>query len=958
MMGGLLMFLNIWITIKTVRKIWKRVLLGGLGISIGFMLIFTSTIMGDSIYRSILEDNLQTLQETDIILFSEDNENGGFFNDSIINKIETDDELNKLIDAISGQLAFGVTLISSEQKTSTWGVLHGINVTIDQEFGSLQLGGEPLKEQQLKSEDDTINVVITKNIMETLNISRGDSLKIPFTLHRPNVMTILNVSVIGILDDVGRARSHNGNNIYVDIHTLQNSINLSRKINEIVISLNGDIVDGLDHEDKFLEALLSNIQNTDIWPELIIYQIKSNAIDEAKGGAKSISEFFGALGVIGIASALFLIGTIYYILLEERREDIAILRSLGMVKFDILKQFLLESLITGVIAGIIGVIGTIMINGMFLEALSSIYQPGFYLVGNVELSRRYTLWIRPESLIQSFTFGLLFVLAIATFASWRISSMNIIATFQELEIDMIQDTNRKKSVFYAFVSVALISLGIYYIQTSLMIFSTLFYIGTLVGLLFLYTWKKEKFKTFGTIYLVVILLPLVTLAIFITNNLSYDFEVFLFITWSVIYFLVMITILVLLQLDFITKLILKLSFIRSSHILMYCQGNIRKSKVKIFFSVIIFSLMITVMQGVIFFSNASYYANEAYMDKTWIHGADFRANLVFPINQSEWYQNLDSDLKKDIQDLAGWSLTKTSIEMKVGEKMERWYNYTKDESRVIGIDKKTRDLLNITIKGNSIFESEESVWTEFFNGKGVLVPYWFEYDDFQLQDITLHTDIGNTTIPVIGYIFSGFGSIFISKGLFESYFTDVKGANTLFVKLKPKVDIKDIDEKLKRSLNEWGLSLTNREEYLTEMTQIFAIIVLIFEGYFSIGVILAFIGLSLILYRNIQLRWHEFGILAAMGMTRAEIARVIFLESIIISILALIIGSSTSFIMLKPAVLGALQGTVLISSYSVDIPAVAFWTILVVFSSLIAALIPVHFLKKKKEIELIREIGL
>ena len=63
------MFLNIWVTIRTVRKIWKRVLLGGLGISIGFMLIFSSTIMSDSIYKSILEDNLQSLQETDLILF-------------------------------------------------------------------------------------------------------------------------------------------------------------------------------------------------------------------------------------------------------------------------------------------------------------------------------------------------------------------------------------------------------------------------------------------------------------------------------------------------------------------------------------------------------------------------------------------------------------------------------------------------------------------------------------------------------------------------------------------------------------------------------------------------------------------------------------------------------------------------------------------------------------------------
>lgn len=948
------MFLNVWITIRTVRKIWKRVLLGGLGISIGFMLIFSSTIMSDSIYKSILEDNLQSLQETDLILFPEDNVNGGFFNDSIIIEIETNDELNTYIDAISGQLVFGATIFSSEQNSSTWGALRGINVTRDQKLGQLSIEGEPLREEQLESEDGSLNGVITENIKENLNISKGDQIKIPITLYKPEINVLLNISIVGVLDDVGRARSNDGNNIYVDLEKLQNSIDLSGKLNQVLISLDGDIIEGLKQEDRFIDALNYNLLNYESWTSLGIWRIKKRAYDEARGGARSISGFFGALGIIGIASAAFLIGTIYYILLEERRGDIATLRSLGMVKFDIFKQFILESVITGVIAGIVGVFGTIIITGLFLEALSSIYQPNFYLMENVELSRRYTLWIKPESLIQSFMLGLAFVLAIATFASWRISSMNIIATFQELEIDMIPKPTRKKSLFYASISLVMISLGLISIQASIIIFSTLFYFGTLIGFLFLYTWKKERFKILGTFYSVIILIPIVTLVIFITNNLSFDIESFLFVAYSIVYILLMIAILVVLQLDFITKIIMRLSFIRSSHILMYCQGNVKKSKIKIFFSVIIFSLMITVMQGVVLMTNASYRANEASTDKTWMYGADFRANVILPVNQSEWYHNLDSDLKNDIKYTVGWSHATTSIEMKVGEELEWWYNYNKDESRIIGIDNKTREYLDPTIKGKSIFESEDSVWREFLAGKGVLVPYWFEYYDFQWQDILISTDIGNVTIPIIGHIFSNSGTIFISKDLFNSYFTNVIGVNTLFIKLKSNTYIQEVDKKLEKSLNEYGLSLSNREEFIKELTQVMAIITLIFEGYFSIGVILAFIGLSLIHYRNIQLRRHEFGILAAMGMSRAETSRAIILESIVISILALLIGSSTSFIVLQP-VLGALQG---VSSYSVDIPAILFWTILVVFSSLVAALIPVQFLKKKREIDLIREIGL
>jgi ABC-type antimicrobial peptide transport system permease subunit len=948
------MFLNIWVTIRTVRKIWKRVLLGGIGISIGFMLIFSTTILTDSIYRSILEDNLQTLQETDILLFSTDISIGSTFNDSIIREIESNNELYSLTDAISGQLIYGVTLICSETNSSVWGVLHGINVTRDRQFGPLTIDGEPLDEVQLGSENGSINTVITQNIKEGLNISKGDTFKIPFTVNQGDGMILVDFAVVGILDDEGRAKSNNKDNIYVDLLSLQNTLNLTNRINEVLISLNGDVIDGLKHEDHFLDALNNNMLSNEAWSNLGIFRIKRSAYNEARGGARSFSGFFSALGLIGIASAVFLIGTIYYILLEERRGDIAILRSLGLVKFDIFKQFLLESLITGFIAGVIGVFGTIIITNLFLEALSSIYQPGFYFVGQVEFSRPYTLFIKLESLIESFLLGLTFVMAIATFASWRISSMNIIATFQESEINMIQYPNKRKYIFFLFVSIVFISLGISVLQLSLILFAVLVSIGTLFGFLFLYSWQKERFQILGTIYSILILIPIIALVLFLVNNSTFNFESFLFTIYSWIYILILIAVLVILQLNSIMKLILKLSMMKSSHILLYCQGNVSKSKIKIFFSVIIFSLMISVMQGVVLMADASYHANEATMDQTWMYGADFRASTVLPVNISEWYQKLDLTLKENINNIAGWSRTTTSIAREVGEEMEWWYNNTKDQSPIIGIDSDTKDLFNVRIKGKSIFESEESVWTEVLSGKGVLVPSWFEYNDFQLQDIVISTDIGNVSIPAIGYIYSSSGSIFMSKTLMKSFFADVIGDNTLFIKLKSSAHIGEADEKLRNSLSEWGLSLTNREEFIGDLTQVILLGTLMFEGYFSIGVFLAFIGLSLILYRNIQLRWHEFGILTAMGMSRTETATAIILESFIISILAFVIGTSTSFIVLKPA-LGALQG---VSSYSVDIVAVIFWTVLVILSSLIATFIPILFFKNKGELDLIREIAL
>ncbi|MHA2073255.1 MAG: ABC transporter permease, partial [Candidatus Hodarchaeales archaeon] len=833
------MFLNIWVTIRTVRKIWKRVLLGGIGISIGFMLIFSTTILTDSIYRSILEDNLQTLQETDILLFSTDISIGGTFNDSIIGEIESNDELYSLTDAISGQLVYGVTLISSETNSSAWGVLHGINVTRDRQFGPLTIGGEPLDAVQLGSESGSINTVITQNIKEKLNISNGDTFKIPFRVNQGDGMILADFSVVGIMDDEGRAKSNNKDNIYVDLLSLQNTLNLTNRINEVLISLNGDVIDGLKYEDLFIDALNNNLFSNEAWPNLGIFRIKRSAYNEARGGARSFSGFFSALGLIGITSAVFLIGTIYYILLEERRGDIAILRSLGLVKFDIFKQFLLESLITGVIAGLIGVFGTIVITSLFLEALSSIYQPGFYFVGQVELSRPYTLFIKLESLIQSFLLGLMFVMAIASFASWRISSMNIIATFQESEIDMIQHPSKKKFYFFLFMSIVFITLGISVLQISLILFAVLVSIGTIFGFLFLYSWQKERFQILGTIYSILILIPIITLVLFLVNNSTFNFESFLFTIYSWIYILILIAVLVILQLNSITKLILKLSMMKSSHILLYCQRNVSKSRIKIFFSVIIFSLMISVMQGVVLMADASYHANEAYMDQNLMYGADFRASTVLPLNISEWYQKLDLTLKENINNIAGWSRTRTSIAMEVGEEMEWWYNNTKDQSPIIGIDNDTKDFFNVRIKGKSIFESEDSVWTEVLEGKGVLVPSWFEYNDFQLQDIVISTDIGNVSIPAIGYIYSSSGSIFMSKTLMKSFFADVTGDNTLFIKLKSSDHIGEIDEKLRNSLSEWGLSLTNREEFIGDLTQVILLGTLMFEGYFSIGVFLA-----------------------------------------------------------------------------------------------------------------------
>jgi putative ABC transport system permease protein len=174
----------------------------------------------------------------------------------------------------------------------------------------------------------------------------GKTLKIGDTVEISNQ----NFKVIGILKDTGNINQDR--KIYMSIDNLREITGAREKEVDVIYAVikdNADIeIAGQQIEDK-LEKTRKN--------DDFVVTTPKKAAEDREQTLQAVS-----IVVIGIAAISLLVGGIgilnsMYTSVLERRKEIGILKAIGAKREDILKIFLLEAGIIGLIGGIIGVIG-------------------------------------------------------------------------------------------------------------------------------------------------------------------------------------------------------------------------------------------------------------------------------------------------------------------------------------------------------------------------------------------------------------------------------------------------------------------------------------------------------------------------------------------------------------------------------------------------------------------------
>ncbi len=244
------------------------------------------------------------------------------------------------VDAITQRLSFA-GLIAKDNLTFS-ALFIGVNPKLEGNFTAF----ESIVDGRQLNDKDKYGAVLGSELAKALNLKIGSSLTV-LTNTVDGMINAIDVEVVG----VSQSGSKDYDKVFVKIpiDLMQRVLNTSG-VEKLLILLND--TDNIIKAEKHLKEILSTKENKEkyeyaTWLDLAEYY----------QGVKNIyTGFFDFVQVTIFIVVFFGIYNTLSMSIFERTKEIGTLRAIGFFKFDIIKMFILEALVLGVIGSILGIL--------------------------------------------------------------------------------------------------------------------------------------------------------------------------------------------------------------------------------------------------------------------------------------------------------------------------------------------------------------------------------------------------------------------------------------------------------------------------------------------------------------------------------------------------------------------------------------------------------------------------
>ncbi len=250
--------------------------------------------------------------------------------------------------------------------------------------------------------------LISRELAQSAGIDTGSVLKISYG------SKTLNIEVVGLLDsnDDGLSESLGGI-VLTDISTAQELLGKLGVLSQIDLVIDENTPKGVEDLKRIKDMLPPTIE--------------INKKDMLLGSAKSLTRSFElnltALSLLALFVGVFLIYNIVSFSVIQRRSIIGTLRSIGVTRRQIFKMVLVEALIIGTIASLIGVIGGILLGRGIVELVTTTINDLYFTLTVTNFT------VSPETIVKGMLAGILAALLAAivpAFEASRISPINVL----------------------------------------------------------------------------------------------------------------------------------------------------------------------------------------------------------------------------------------------------------------------------------------------------------------------------------------------------------------------------------------------------------------------------------------------------------------------------------------------------------------------------------------------------
>jgi putative ABC transport system permease protein len=415
-----------------------------LGLMLSTLIISAAFTTGDTVDHSLTTQGYKLLGHADLwVQRNGEGENAPRDIDSTISR-GTVDRLRSVaaavpeIDGVLPMLVDEVPVINPRSRQSEPTVnLAGIDVTSLDGFSDVVSAttGDQLDVASLAVDE----VFMNESAADALATEPGDPVQI-YVQGQPHQFTVVDIVKDSLLSGVGDFGALEG--VVTRLDTLQQLLERPDEVSFVVISNRGGVRDGLPLTDEVEAGLERGFADAGLSDALEIYDVKRDLIQGFEELGNFMTTFFLIFGLFSIAAGMLLIVMIFVMLAAERKSELGMARAVGTKRGLLVQMFLSEGMAYNVLSAAVGAALGVGVAFGIANVMGRIFADFF----NIEP------YVTGRSLIISYSLGVVLTFLTVTFASWRVSNLNIVRAIR----DIPDPTGGKMS--RRWMAVALISL--------------------------------------------------------------------------------------------------------------------------------------------------------------------------------------------------------------------------------------------------------------------------------------------------------------------------------------------------------------------------------------------------------------------------------------------------------------------------------------------------------------------
>ncbi len=305
------------------------------------------------------------------------------------------------------------------------------------------------------------SVLVGYGLRDRLNLSINDTVTIrigqlDLSSFSYNYVTY-DFFVVGIVADQGKGKEYGGRALWTSIDNLRSFMGYNEsQVSEINIALTADRDKNpvSSEEAKNAEAKLQRILRTDETGYFVI-AFRALVLDTADTIISDVLLTFNIFGALIIFSGVLLLVNIQLIQVEDRVQQLGIMRAIGSRKSEIISMFFIESIILGFFGSLLGLLGGYGMSVFLVWQIGQTFFEGAIIIRPV---------VTLSALIYSVVIGLVLAIGAGVLPAIKASRIDVIEVIRGIKKSKPKTTN--SAILGVGLTLIAAGLSIFFIRNS------------------------------------------------------------------------------------------------------------------------------------------------------------------------------------------------------------------------------------------------------------------------------------------------------------------------------------------------------------------------------------------------------------------------------------------------------------------------------------------------------------